>query len=308
MGIDRERALSAESADSAAPFDISAMRVAGKASAADEGTMGIASLTAIGYLYPQTVLDLGWEIAGAGDFDGDGDADILWRNYGIGEHTGFNCIWYMNGAEVTGYAYPDRVMDLDWRIVGAGDYDGDGNTDILWRNYGAGVHSGFNCIWYMSGGQVTGYSYPDRVFDLEWKIVGTGDFDDDGNADILWRNTGSGIYSGFNCIWYMAGGGVIGYGYPDRVLDLNWEIVGTGDFNRDGYTDILWRYYGGGAIQGYNCVWYMQNDRMTGVDYPMSVTDADFRDGVSRRPLGGTQLARGPIPPNISTTPAQIRA
>jgi hypothetical protein len=223
LGIDRERTLRAESADSAAPFDISAMRAAGTVSAVGDGTTGIASLIPVGYLYPQSVSDLGWEIGGAGDFDGDGDADILWRNYSADVYSGFNCIWYMNGAGVESYGYPDRVLDLDWRIVGTGDFDGDGNTDILWRNTGAGQFTGFNCIWYMSGGVVSGYAY------------------------------------------------------PDRVLDLNWKIEGTGDFNRDGYTDIVWRYYGGGGIQGYNCVWYMQNDRMIGVDYPMSVPDTNWR-------------------------------
>ena len=277
MGLDRGGALRTKRSKKAIVPSVPTVRDAEMISAGVGGTIGIASLTAVGYLYPQSVWDLDWEIAGAGDFDGDGDADILWRNYGAGPFSGFNCIWYMNGAENSGYSYPDRVMDLDWRIVGTGDFDGDGDADILWRNTGAGQFTGFNCIWYMNGAGVSGYSYPDRVMDLDWEIVGTGDFNRDGSTDILWRNTGAGQFTGFNCIWYMSGGGVSGYAYPDRVLDLDWKIEGTGDFNKDGYTDILWRYYGGGAIQGYNCVWYMQNDRMIGVDYPMSVPDTNWR-------------------------------
>jgi len=259
---------------------IPTMRSADMVSAAGDGTIGIAALTPVGYLYPQSVTDLGWEIAGAEDFNGDGNTDILWRYYGAGPISGFNCIWYMNGESVIGYAYPDRVLDLDWRIVGTGDFNRDGNTDILWRNIGVGQFSGFNCIWYMSSaGAVIGYAYPDRALDLDWKIVGTGDFNTDGNIDILWRNTGSGPVSGYNCIWYMsgAGAGIAAYGYPDMVLDLNWEIAGTGDFNRDGNTDILWRYYGGGGIQGFNCVWYMQGETVIGVDYPMSVPDTNWK-------------------------------
>ena len=277
MGIDRERTLRTKRSKEATLLNVPAIKDGKMARAAGDGTTGIASLIPVGYLYPQSVSDLGWEIGGAGDFDGDGDADILWRNYSADVYSGFNCIWYMNGAGVESYGYPDRVTDLDWRIVGTGDFDGDGNTDILWRNTGTGQFTGFNCIWYMSGGAVVGYAYPDRVTDLEWGIVGTGDFNGDGNTDILWRNTGAGQFTGFNCIWYMSGGVVSGYAYPDRVLDLNWKIEGTGDFNRDGYTDIVWRYYGSGGIQGYNCVWYMQNDRMIGVDYPMSVPDTNWR-------------------------------
>jgi len=37
-----------------------------------------------------------------------------------------------------------------------------------------------------------------------------------------------------------------------QVMDLSWEIAGTGDFNGDGETDILWRYYGTSAYQGLN--------------------------------------------------------
>jgi hypothetical protein len=250
---------------------------AGGSVMADSGTMETASLGVSGYLYPQSVSDLDWEIAGAGDFNGDGNTDILWRNYGIGAYSGFNCIWYMNGEAVTGYGYPDRVLDLDWKIGGTGDFNGDGNTDILWRNYGSGEYSGFNCIWYMNGTTVIGYGYPFRVLDVDWKIVGTGDFNRDGNTDILWRNYGSGEQGGFNGIWYMNGDAVLDFGFPYRVLDLNWQIAATGDFNNDGYTDLLYRYYGGGNLQGMNCIWYLQGDVLIGADFPMGVPDTNWR-------------------------------
>ena len=34
------------------------------------------------------------------------------------------------------------------------------------------------------------------------------------------------------------------------ITDTAWEIAGTGDFNKDGNTDILWRYYGTGRTRG----------------------------------------------------------
>jgi len=37
--------------------------------------------------------DQAWQVKGIGDFDGDGKADILWRNAVTGE----NYIWLMNG-------------------------------------------------------------------------------------------------------------------------------------------------------------------------------------------------------------------
>ena len=76
--------------------------------------------------------------------------------------------------------------------------------------------------------------------------------------DILWRNYGTAASSGWNDVWYLNG-----MQYPGRIgvqsgsSDPGWQIAGTGDFNNDGYTDILWRYYGTGAYQGLNDIWYM---------------------------------------------------
>ena len=178
---------------------------------------------------------------------------------------------------VSAYLYPQTISDLSWEIAGAGDFNGDGNTDILWRNYGAGDYSGWNVIWYMSGGGVTGYGYLYGISDLDWKIAGTGDFNNDGQMDILWRNYGAGDYSGWNVIWYMTGEGISGYGYLYGISDLDWRIAGTGDFNADGYMDIVWRYYGSGDLQGWNCVWYMQGEGIIGYDYPMTIPDTNWR-------------------------------
>jgi hypothetical protein len=243
----------------------------------DQETGEIASVTIDGYLYLQTITDPAWMIVGTGDFDGDGDTDILWRNYGAGTFSGWNVVWYMSGGAIDGYGYLYGITDLDWKIAGTGDFDSDGDVDILWRNLGTGPFSGWNIIWYMNGEAIDGYGYLNGIADLDWKIVGTGDFDNDGDADILWRNSGTGSYRGWNVIWYMNGEAISSYGYLVGITDLNWEIGGTGDFNSDGYADILWRYYGGGSYRGWNCVWYMQGETIIGYDYPTTILDTNWR-------------------------------
>jgi hypothetical protein len=58
------------------------------------------------------------------------------------------------------------------------------------------------------------------------------------------------------------------------ITDLNWKIGGAGDFNRDGWPDILWRYNGSG---GKNVLWYMQGATRTGTATLLPVTDLNWK-------------------------------
>jgi hypothetical protein len=73
----------------------------------------------------------------------------------------------MNGATQTGGIALETVSDLNWRIVGTGDFNKDGNVDILWRN----SSSGANYIWYMNGATHTGGVALETVPDLNWTIT-----------------------------------------------------------------------------------------------------------------------------------------
>jgi FG-GAP-like repeat len=74
------------------------------------------------------------------DFNGDGKADILWRNA-----SGEVDVWLMNGPSTlrTGSL---GVVSNDWQIAGVGDFNGDGKADILWRNASGEVD-----VWLMNG-------------------------------------------------------------------------------------------------------------------------------------------------------------
>ena len=67
----------------------------------------------------------------------------MWRNGATGE----DHLFLMNGTAVLETSsYANSVPDPDWKIVGTGDYDGDGHTDILWRN----ASTGDNLVFLMS--------------------------------------------------------------------------------------------------------------------------------------------------------------
>ena len=54
----------------------------------------------------------------------------------------------MNGGQVTSTA-GFGVVPLAWSVTQTGDYDGDGKSDILWRDTSGNV-----AMWFMNGAQV----------------------------------------------------------------------------------------------------------------------------------------------------------
>ena len=174
-------------------------------------------------------VDTAWQIAGTsslvqstGDFDGDGNADLLWR-----KSDGTVAMWLMNGTTPTTQAVIGTI-DTAWQIAGSGDFDGDGKADILWRK-----SDGTLAMWLMNGTTPTTQVSLGTV-DTAWQIVGIGDFNGDGKADILWRKS-----DGTLAMWLMNGTTpttqtVLG------TVDTAWQAVGVSDFDGDGKADILW--------------------------------------------------------------------
>ena len=65
-----------------------------------------------------------------GDFDADGDADIMWRH----EENGDVGTWSMEGDAFAGVNLNYASVSNSYQVVGTGDFDGDGDDDILWRH------------------------------------------------------------------------------------------------------------------------------------------------------------------------------
>jgi len=180
----------------------------------------------------RTVADQNWQVAGIGDFDGDGKDDILWRNASTGE----NYVYLMSGLSLKpGEGYIRTVADLNWKVAGVGDFDGDGKADILWRNSSTGQ----NYVYPMDGPTIkASEGYLRTVDDTRWEVKGVGDFDGDGKADIVWRNSSSGQ----NYLYPMDGTTIKATeGYLRTLSDLAWQIAAVGDYDGDGKSDLLWR-------------------------------------------------------------------
>lgn len=171
-----------------------------------------------------------WKVVGTGDFNGDGKSDVLWRN----STTGQLFIQHMNGKTVLPTSgSSNTVADKNWQIAALADFDGDGITDLLWRNMVLGTHD----IWLMGARAPRQQQFVYAEPNLAWKIAGAADFNGDGYADILWRNT----TSGENFILFMRGFAQVASGFTVREANQSWKVTALRDFDGDGIADIYWR-------------------------------------------------------------------
>ena len=119
------------------------------------------------------------------------------------------------------------------------DTDGDGKSDILFRN----LVTGQNQLYIMDG---LGISQNLSISSVAaaWQVIGRGDYDGDGNSDILWRFAPTGAV----WIYFMDGNTILSSAFVATVSDPNWQVVGNGDYNGDGKSDILWRLMTTGTV------------------------------------------------------------
>jgi len=178
-----------------------------------------------------------WSVAGTGDFDGDGKQnDILWFN----ATTRQTVVWLTNNGQMASYGYVYGIVPAGWSIAGVGDFDGNGKSDILWRNT-----NGTNAIWFMNGTRLASTAFTATASGI-WSIKGVADFDGDGKADIFWQDTAGNTY-----VWLMNGAATKGLA-PSIFVGTAWTALQFADFNGDGKADILWRNAAGATY-----VWLM---------------------------------------------------
>lgn len=190
------------------------------------------------------VADLGdgWTILGSGQSgNGENYADIYLTN---GETVG---IWQLD--ETTGVTAWQEIQSFDsaTHVLGLGDFNGDGITDLLLQNDNGAVGA------YLTDGENVGWNYFQSL-GSEWSIAGIGDFNHDGIDDVVLQNEQGG-YAG---IWQLDRDGQVSWSDLD-VLN-NGQIAGTGDFNGDGFDDVLLKWgnsYGAWTVSGGNLSGWM---------------------------------------------------
>jgi hypothetical protein len=100
-------------------------------------------------------------------------------------------IWELSGSKLIGFNIPAGKMGAEWQVAATGDFNGDGDSDILWHaESGSGI--GQVTVWTMDGLNLVNSSLSNGQIGVEWNPVATGDFFGTGRAAVLWEsNTGA---------------------------------------------------------------------------------------------------------------------
>lgn len=138
------------------------------------------------------------------------------------------------------------------------DFNGDGVSDIFWRN----PSTGEDTLWFLGRG--TSFSIIGGgnigTIPLPWRAY-VGDFNGDNRSDVLWRNPSTGEAT----MWLLNGRTVLGGGNIPPVAG-SWIPV-IGDYNRDGRSDILWR----NTSTGEHGLWFMNGTTIIGGGTPGTI-------------------------------------
>jgi hypothetical protein len=173
---------------------------------------------------------------------------MLWQNTSTGDRS----IWLMNGTSWDGSYVLLPHVPTAWLIAGSGDFNGDGEADIVWQNTTTGDRS----IWLMSGTTWSGSYVLLPQVPIEWSIAAVADFNADGDPDLVWQNTTNGDRS----IWFMNGSTYEGSYALLQQVETSWSIAAAADFNADGKPDLVWQ----NLRTGQRSIWFMNGSTWSG--------------------------------------------
>jgi hypothetical protein len=191
---------------------------------------------------------LGHAVAGIGDYDSDGSADIAVGAHGTAGWRG--AVHVVSGA--SGGTLATFVGDAPGDVFGtsvssAADVDLDGIPDVLvgsMLNDGLGpIDAGSARVHAGGTGLALFTVFGEAAGDLfGCSVAGIGDVDADGHSDILIgarSNDAGGLDAGRAYVFSGASHALLGTLTGAASDHLGWSVAKTGDVNRDGDADVL---------------------------------------------------------------------
>jgi len=192
--------------------------------------------------------NFGYSVTGAGDFNGDGYADVVVGAYTSG--TSGKAFLYYGGAVMNNVA--DLLFigagsgsSFGYSVSSAGDMNADGYSDIIIGAPAESSSAGKTYIYF-------GGSSPNVIEDVTitgtgaefsgYKVACVGDVNGDGYSDVIIGAPNANTYVGRALIFF---GGLTVDNTPDVTLTgensndfFGYCVAGIGDMNGDGYDDV----------------------------------------------------------------------
>ncbi len=281
----------------------------GRLSAASGGLLnGIAASDAVGF-----------SVAGAGDLDGDGYADILAGGYGADTGgAGAGAAWIVlgpiSGTQSLSAADTTLVGEsagdaAGWSVAGAGDTDGDGVPGVLVGAPSADGGGSLSGAAYLFEGVGAGsvdlsavtaeFTGEDASDEAGYAVGPAGDVDGDGLDDLLVGGPGAGSVAGGG-VWLLYGptSGAVDLSAADAFLsgvaagdDAGTSAWTAGDTDGDGYADVLIGAPLDDGVGSESGAAYLVNGPIAG-DLALAAADATFA-GATAQDRAGTSVQGG---------------
>ncbi len=129
-----------------------------------------------------------WHVEAVSDFDADGKDDILFRKV-VENETSTQWVVLYSEAGLFDLSQSINIeSSIDWQLVAAKDFDGDGKADILLANQAV------TTSWKLLTTEFNGsFDFSETVSGLptsnNYAFAVAGDFDGDGDADLIFKDT-----------------------------------------------------------------------------------------------------------------------
>jgi serralysin len=132
-----------------------------------------------------------YNIVAISDFDGDHNADILFRSISGADVNGL-FEWKIVNNQLAAVPFQVGSAPPGAHVVGIGDFNGDGTTDLLFRydQIVGAFQPGQLAMWLLNsqGALLVAPSTVGAPIAANWHVDGTGDLNGDGRSDIILRD------------------------------------------------------------------------------------------------------------------------
>ncbi len=184
----------------------------------------------------------------AGDFNGDGHQDLLFRWATTGSNTAL-FIYELDGNQELGDDYvrvspsspvngSSTSLSTSFKIAAVADFNGDGKSDLLLQNTSSGAVQ----YWCLGGGSIGQTLVGTITTSVEtgWSCLGAADLFGNGEQDAIWLSGNSGE-ADFGNVYEWE---VQNSGYNQTTIGnvgSNMTYFGAADLNGDGTDDLVWQ-------------------------------------------------------------------